>query len=294
MSQKNPFILHRKETFLNPSDPFYLQFQKLTEEEEQHGLYKEAVLSKIGRRHFWDSLLREKGLLIKDHSLVIMTNQAQTNGVTELNIEPIVQLTLFDDTPEPPEMVASNAAASTTDQVLKRSSITAMTRKQPSTPALIAVNDNLIDGPIFDWGCGRGRDILFFREQGYEAEGWDPAHKIDTPPESYPEGHFRWVQNAYVLNTITDSAVREDIIRKIFYFLPQGGHLYIAVRSTTEIKQHARSRKWRSFHDGWLTGSGSFQKGFSPPELIELLQKCDFQQVKVIREQPVIVLATKL
>lgn len=66
---KNPVILHRKETFIAKSDPNYEKFEALTEQEVDAGLYQKELLSHIGRVNFWDNLLIEKGLEIKEHVL---------------------------------------------------------------------------------------------------------------------------------------------------------------------------------------------------------------------------------
>lgn len=66
---KNPVILHRKETFIAKSDSDYDRFEALTNQEVEAGLYQKELLSHIGRVNFWDNLLVEKGLEIKDHVL---------------------------------------------------------------------------------------------------------------------------------------------------------------------------------------------------------------------------------
>ena len=66
---KNPVILHRKETFIAKSDLDYEKFEALTNQEVEAGLYKKELLSHIGRVNYWNNLLIEKGLEIKDHVL---------------------------------------------------------------------------------------------------------------------------------------------------------------------------------------------------------------------------------
>lgn len=67
---RNPPILHRKETFIAPTNNSYYLFKQLTEQEEKAGLYQKSLLSKIGRRDYWDELLAKKNLTIKNHRLI--------------------------------------------------------------------------------------------------------------------------------------------------------------------------------------------------------------------------------
>jgi DNA phosphorothioation-associated putative methyltransferase len=64
----NPPVLHRKETFLLPSDPLHSRFARLTAQEEKHGLLDDA--SGIGTREGWARRLSERGFCLKGHRLV--------------------------------------------------------------------------------------------------------------------------------------------------------------------------------------------------------------------------------
>jgi hypothetical protein len=64
----NPPILHRKETFLSPDHPLFAKFARLTQQEEQHGLYAETAT--IGTRAGWQARLTAAGLTLRGHRLV--------------------------------------------------------------------------------------------------------------------------------------------------------------------------------------------------------------------------------
>lgn len=64
----NPPVLHRKESFLLPSDPLYAKFARLTAQEEKNGLLDDA--SSIGTREGWSRRLAERGFTLKGHRLV--------------------------------------------------------------------------------------------------------------------------------------------------------------------------------------------------------------------------------
>ena len=63
----NPPILHRKETFVLDSYPYYDKFRKLTNQEEQLGLLSR---SDIGHKEGWEALLTEKKVSIKNHKVL--------------------------------------------------------------------------------------------------------------------------------------------------------------------------------------------------------------------------------
>jgi DNA phosphorothioation-associated putative methyltransferase len=65
---KNPPVLHRKETFLRPDHPLYEKFARLSRQEEKHGLLDDSA--RIGTREGWNQRLQEKGVTVKGHRLV--------------------------------------------------------------------------------------------------------------------------------------------------------------------------------------------------------------------------------
>jgi len=66
--QRNPPILHRKETFVAPDHPLYAKFARLTRIEESKGLYEDP--SHIGTRDGWRAALSVRGLVLKGHRVV--------------------------------------------------------------------------------------------------------------------------------------------------------------------------------------------------------------------------------
>lgn len=64
----NPPVLHRKETFLAPTHPLFAKFQRLTQQEERHGLLENS--STIGTRAGWQIRLTESGFRLAGHRLV--------------------------------------------------------------------------------------------------------------------------------------------------------------------------------------------------------------------------------
>ena len=64
----NPPVLHRKETFLHLDHPLRSKFERLTLQEEKHGLLEDT--SSIGTREGWNTRLKEKGFALKGHRVV--------------------------------------------------------------------------------------------------------------------------------------------------------------------------------------------------------------------------------
>jgi DNA phosphorothioation-associated putative methyltransferase len=64
----NPPVLHRKESFLPPSDARHARFARLSAQEEKHGLLDDP--SGIGTRDGWARRLSERGFTLKGHRLV--------------------------------------------------------------------------------------------------------------------------------------------------------------------------------------------------------------------------------
>jgi DNA phosphorothioation-associated putative methyltransferase len=77
MDSENPFILHRKETFLSPDHPLQPKFARLTRQEERYCLYESPEL--IGTKRGWETVLHEKGVYLSGHKL-LRKEKGELNG----------------------------------------------------------------------------------------------------------------------------------------------------------------------------------------------------------------------
>ena len=147
-SRANPPILHRKETFLPPSDSRISTFSALTKQEEEAGLYRDP--SRIGLRLHWQTLLKRLGLSYYGTTLV----RASTSTTQ-------------------PELAATDI-----EQTIERHR-TAIKRYDLSKPVKIALDRGVIlkKHTFFDYGCGHGMDVEALSGLGYEADGWDPSFR---------------------------------------------------------------------------------------------------------------------
>jgi DNA phosphorothioation-associated putative methyltransferase len=65
----NPFILHRKETFIRPDHPLYSKFKRLTVQEEAKGVLG-LHANQIGTQKGWQRVLESSGYELRGHRLL--------------------------------------------------------------------------------------------------------------------------------------------------------------------------------------------------------------------------------
>ena len=203
--------------------------------------------------------------------------------------------------------------ASTYENVYK----TAMFRKKPSVPGRYVVETLLPQlefKSILDWGCGRGRDVLYFKEQGLICEGYDPHYSPDIPA-----GTFDFVMCSYVLNVIAAGSKRKQCLNELSLKLEPDGHVLIAIRPAKEVVRNAfnfdyrkgramagdyaafhrrsvarRKTRWNICADGYVTTRGTFQSLLTMPALLRLIEEAGFEAIHEINNSKmVMVLAQK-
>ncbi|MCW3817844.1 DNA phosphorothioation-associated putative methyltransferase [Micromonospora sp. DR5-3] len=136
--------------------------------------------------------------------------------------------------------------------------LTAMVRTDLSKPVSLAIADEILkpSSSFFDYGCGRGGDLQRLTAMGYEARGWDPAHRPDAKIRPADV-----VNLGYVVNVIEDPAERLEALRSAWALT--GEVLIVSARPDWE----ARSVLGRPHGDGIITSKGTFQKFFAQEEL---------------------------
>lgn len=141
---------------------------------------------------------------------------------------------------------------------------TALVRGSLSRPLALASADGLLQPgkTVFDYGCGRGDDLRYLRQLGYEADGWDPAHRPDT--ERLPADV---VNLGYVVNVIESQGERATVLRSAWELARN--LLVVSARMTWD----ARNLSGRPLGDGLVTRTGTFQKFFTQPELANWVEE---------------------
>jgi DNA phosphorothioation-associated putative methyltransferase len=141
---KNPFILHRKETFVTTEYPLYHQFAALTDQEEALGLLDNP--RSIGTRLAWEERLNQFNVTVQGHTLV-----------------------------------AKSLPQSTQVKIDRHKA--AISRNDFSKPMRLALEAGLfnLQTTFFDYGCGQGGDLERVAKLGYTSSGWDPHYRSDIP-----------------------------------------------------------------------------------------------------------------
>ncbi|HEY9752760.1 MAG TPA: DNA phosphorothioation-associated putative methyltransferase [Coleofasciculaceae cyanobacterium] len=177
----NPFILHRKETFLTPDYPHYQQFALLTRQEEALGLLDHP--RSIGTRFGWEARLAQFNVTVQGHTLV---HQAGLN-------DPSTQV-----------KVDRHKAA--------------ISRNDFSKPVRLALEAGLLNQTttFFDYGCGQGGDLERVAKLGYESAGWDPYYRSEAEQVKADV-----VNLGYVINVIESQAERRQALIKAWQLTGQ-------------------------------------------------------------------------
>ncbi|AMG31166.1 hypothetical protein AL542_12915 [Grimontia hollisae] len=140
---ENPPILHRKELMILPSHPAYADFEQITQEGENAGLYENARV--IGFKQSWLNFIAQHGYTLVDGRLF---RASTVEGVDE--------------------------------HIIDRHK-TAIVRHSLSAPMKALAKNSYLNGDysICDYGCGRGDDMRELLAHGIDVLGWDPNHYPD-------------------------------------------------------------------------------------------------------------------
>lgn len=189
------------------------------------------------------------------------------------------------------------------DEILQAAGKTAITRKTASVPARMlasrlaqlheANGEKDVFETVFDYGCGKGKDIEYLSQHFNHADGWDPVHKPEPKPFKMKRRHGGWdfVLLTYVLNVIPKED-RSSTLHYIRSFLPKWGSALITVRTRQDIDR-SRTDKWKKHEDMYVTTKGTIQRGFDVFEVMAMVLNAGFANGVVLSSSPVIVLAER-
>ena len=151
---------------------------------------------------------------------------------------------------------------------------TAISRSMPSAPTRWACDNGYIPkgSVVFDYGCGKGRDMEYLNSVGCAATGYDPHYFPDNHNGRINFTMFDVVLCNYVLNIIEDKKERSALVENIFSRAIEGTTVIVSVRSASHIRSTAKRNKWQKYRDGFITKHNTFQKGYSKEELIKYLK----------------------
>ena len=228
----NPPILHRKETLITENYPLYKAFKEITLEGEKIGLYKNS--RNIGFQKSWNRLISNRGYYLDESGRL----HPKCNG-TALN---------------------ENSPQSTA--VIERHK-TAIDRNRLSAPLQILAKHDYLNGDysIFDYGCGKGDDLIELEAHGITCSGWDPVYRPDADIQKSDI-----VNLGYVINVIED---RQERTEAIFNAWKQAKKLLIV---SAMIAGESLIGRYMPYKDGVITNRNTFQKYYSQSELRSYLE----------------------
>ena len=226
-------ILHRTELLLPESHPAKPPLTALTQVCESLGLFENTSI--IGFRNQWLQLIASKGYSLSGFVLVPLGNDI-------------------------PKDISD--AASDESQRIERYR-TALSRSTISAPVQSLVRDGLLTPTttFFDYGCGRGDDLVSLKASGISAQGWDPHYRPDEPRLAADV-----VNLGFVINVIEDKAERIAALEQAFELTRS----VLAVAAM--INGGDAVAGLRGYRDGVLTSRRTFQKYYTQGELQQFLE----------------------
>lgn len=232
----NPPILHRKELLVPASYPRREGWLQLTSIAEALGLFDDT--STIGFKLNWERLTASKGYRLVGDEFLPIGNDICNDPAAPLQFDGKVQRHL-----------------------------TALTRGNLSAPVQLLLRHGLLPpgSTMFDYGCGRGDDVVGLTAEGFVAHGWDPHFAVDQPTFEADV-----VNLGFVVNVIEDPAERIDAIHKAF-------RLARRVMSVS-VMLYGNDPAGRPFRDGFITSRNTFQKYFTQAEFKDYIEQVLHQE----------------
>lgn len=136
------------------------------------------------------------------------------------------------------------------------------------------------EGKTLDYGAGLGlgsKELEADSFEPYPKEGFDPTYRQDT---DIPSNSYKRLTNLNVLNVVPP-AVRYHIVKDIGRVLEPGGVAVITTRGKDVLT--AKSGKPGKEPMSVITSKGTYQKGFTPTELVYYLQQTLGEGFEVVK-----------
>ena len=148
------------------------------------------------------------------------------------------------------------------------------------------------DGNILDTGCGTGRLTAYYSKQGYQVIGLDASEKmLQIAQHNFPDLDFRLqdirtvnfsnnsfdaISVAYVLFHVNKIEVAQ-VVTNITHWLKPGGILFL-------VLQEGEGEIY--VDEPLLSGEKIFLNLYAEAEIVDLLKKNGFLNIKIDRKMP--------
>lgn len=129
------------------------------------------------------------------------------------------------------------------------SELTAITRNKLSSPSRYLFENGLLVGRILDYGCGKGFDVKYLSDRGYEIFGYDTYYFKDRPT-----GKYDTILCNYVLNVL-EAEYETFIIEDIKNLLSEQGIAYITVRRDLKKEGYRKKGKGTTYQRNVILNS---------------------------------------
>jgi DNA phosphorothioation-associated putative methyltransferase len=158
---------------------------------------------------------------------------------------------------------------------------TAIARPKVSVPTKWAFNQGVVDSTsnVFDWGCGKGKDSEWLKEQGCNVTSYDPFYAPENNPKSFDFSNTDVIICNYVLNVIECPQERIDLVQNIIKSANGNAKIVISARPDKQINKEAKKKGWKSYSDGFVTSHNTFQKGYNLEELTNFVGSLSDQKL---------------
>ena len=232
--------MHRKETFLTPDHPHHSLATEITKEGEEIGLYENT--KRIGFKKNWERLIADKGYRLVEGRLI-----------------------RADKTP------AANESTGETIEVKRHR--TAINRDKLSAPMQSLARHGYLSGDntVFDFGCGKGDDLLELEAHGIDAHGWDPVFKNDSKKRK-----SNIVNLGFVINVIEDRDERVSVLKEAYGLSDKLLVVSVMLGRETMMSQ------FRPYKDGVITSRDTFQKYYTQMEIREFIELAVGEQAHAV------------
>jgi DNA phosphorothioation-associated putative methyltransferase len=140
---------------------------------------------------------------------------------------------------------------------------TAANRKNASAPTRWAFKQGLIRSVVFDWGCGKGKDSSWLKEQGMEVISYDPYFEDKMNPEIIDFAYVQTILLIDVLSIIEDREERENLLYDVASLSKKDTIIIASVPRIKTIEKRASKSNWDSYADGFIAKNKTFIKGYT-------------------------------
>lgn len=186
--------------------------------------------------------------------------------------------------------IVSNEISDLTD--FAANAVSQKTQRANTVATAVKANDYLDaisapKGKTLDYGAGLGENAKAIKADAtfepFPQKGFEPTY---TNPADVPANSFERVVSTNVINVLPKN-LRDDAILNIGKSLKKGGTALVQTWDLGAIKATSKSKTAKPVsneQNAYITGTGTFQKGFSGPELKNYVEEVlgDLYKVEIV------------